>query len=64
MLHQQLDMVTAKSYKEFTAAMSRLQVPTFNISYADRDGTIEHLQRHRAEAEVGRHRVLARAGAR
>ncbi len=43
MLHQYFDMVTAKSYEDFTAAMKRLQVPTFNISYADRDGHIEYV---------------------
>jgi len=43
MLQQYFDMVTAKSYATFTAAMQRLQVPTFNISYADRDGNIEYI---------------------
>lgn len=43
MLKQYYDMVTAKSYADFTAAMKRLQVPTFNISYADRDGNIEYI---------------------
>ena len=43
MLHQYFDMVTAKDYDAFTAAMKRLQVPTFNISYADRDGRIEYI---------------------
>ncbi|RYG32845.1 MAG: acylase, partial [Burkholderiales bacterium] len=43
MLHQYFDMVTAKSYEDFTSAMKRLQVPTFNISYADRDGHIEYV---------------------
>lgn len=43
MLHQYFDMVTAKNYESFTAAMKRLQVPTFNISYADRDGNIEYI---------------------
>lgn len=42
MLEQYFDMVTADSYAEFDKAMSRLQVPTFNISYADRDGHIEY----------------------
>ena len=42
MLNQYFDMVTAKSYEDFHSAMSRLQVPTFNISYADRDGHIEY----------------------
>lgn len=43
MLKQYFDMVTAKDYSAFTAAMKRLQVPTFNISYADRDGNIEYV---------------------
>lgn len=43
MLHQYFDMVTAKNYDAFTTAMKRLQVPTFNISYADRDGNIEYV---------------------
>ncbi len=43
MLHQYFDMVTAKNYEAFTAAMKRLQVPTFNISYADRDGNVEYI---------------------
>ncbi len=43
MLHQYFDMVTAKNYAAFNSAMQRLQVPTFNISYADRDGNIEYI---------------------
>ena len=43
MLHQYFDMVTAKNYDAFTAAMKRLQVPTFNISYADKDGNVEYI---------------------
>jgi acyl-homoserine-lactone acylase len=43
MLHQYFDMVTAKNYEAFTAAMKRLQVPTFNISYADKDGNVEYV---------------------
>lgn len=43
MLHQYFDMVTAKNYAAFTAAMKRLQVPTFNISYADRHGNVEFI---------------------
>jgi acyl-homoserine lactone acylase PvdQ len=43
MLHQYFDMVTAKNYEAFHAAMKRLQVPTFNISYADRDGNVEYI---------------------
>jgi acyl-homoserine-lactone acylase len=36
-------MVTAKNYAGFEKAMQKLQVPTFNISYADRDGNIEYI---------------------
>jgi acyl-homoserine lactone acylase PvdQ len=43
MLHQYFDMVTAKNYEAFTAAMKRAQVPTFNISYADKDGNVEYI---------------------
>jgi acyl-homoserine lactone acylase PvdQ len=43
MLHQYFDMTTARSHDDFLAAMRRLQVPTFNISYADRDGNIEYI---------------------
>lgn len=43
MIHQYFDMVTAKDYDAFLAAMKRLQVPTFNISYADKDGNIEYI---------------------
>ena len=43
MLHQYFDMVTAPSYAAFDAAMRRQQVPTVNISYADRDGRIEYV---------------------
>jgi len=43
MLQQYFDMVTSDSYDEFHEAMERDQVPTFNISYADRDGHIEYI---------------------
>ena len=43
MLEQYFDRVTSESHDDFTEAMSRLQVPTFNISYADRDGHIEYI---------------------
>lgn len=43
MLEQYFDMVTSDNHEEFQSAMSRLQVPTFNISYADRDGHIEYI---------------------
>ena len=43
MLQQYFEMVTAPSFAAYTAALQRLQVPTFNISYADRDGHIDLL---------------------
>ena len=36
-------MAMAHNFAEYTKAVSRLQVPTFNIIYADRDGHIEYL---------------------
>jgi acyl-homoserine-lactone acylase len=42
-LRQYFDMTTARDHAAFTAAMRRLQVPTFNVSYADRDGNIEYV---------------------
>jgi acyl-homoserine-lactone acylase len=43
MFKQYFDMITAKSYDAFHAAMKRVQVPTFNISYADKDGNVEYI---------------------
>lgn len=42
MLEQYFDMVTADSFEDYQAAIRRLQVPTFNIVYADRDGHIDY----------------------
>jgi len=42
-LQQYWDMATAHDFSGFQAALARLQVPTFNILYADRDGHIEYL---------------------
>ncbi len=42
-LEQYWDMATAHDFAAFQAALARLQVPTFNILYADRDGHIEYL---------------------
>ena len=42
MLQQYFDMLRAGSFEEFQAVMARLQVPTFNIVYADRDGHIQY----------------------
>lgn len=42
-LEQYWRMATAHNFAEFQAAVARLQVPTFNILYADRDGHIEYL---------------------
>jgi acyl-homoserine-lactone acylase len=43
MLQQYFDMGQAHSYGDFIGVMKRLQVPTFNISYADRDGHIAYI---------------------
>lgn len=43
MLEQYFDMLRARSFAEFQAVMERMQVPTFNIVYADRDGNIEYI---------------------
>lgn len=43
MLNQYFDMLQAKNFDEFTQIMQRLQVPTFNITYADKDGNIQYL---------------------
>jgi acyl-homoserine lactone acylase PvdQ len=42
MLEQYFDMITADSFADYEAAMARMQVPTFNIVYADRQGTINY----------------------
>lgn len=42
MLKQYHDMVSSKSFEEYSAALRRLQVPTFNILYADREGHIDY----------------------
>ena len=42
-LKQYLDMGKAQDWKEFEAALKTLQVPTFNIIYADREGHVLYL---------------------
>jgi len=42
-LEQYWNMATAHDFAGFQAALAQLQVPTFNIVYADRDGHIEYL---------------------
>jgi acyl-homoserine-lactone acylase len=42
-LDQYWQMDTAHDFQGFQAAVARLQVPTFNMVYADRDGHIEYL---------------------
>lgn len=42
MLQQYFDMLSAESFEEFQEVMARLQVPTFNIVYADSDGHIQY----------------------
>jgi acyl-homoserine-lactone acylase len=43
LLEQYWQMATAHNFDEYQKALRRLQVPTFNIIYADRDGHIEYL---------------------
>ncbi len=43
MLEQYWQMATAHNFAGFEKALSRLQVPCFNILYGDRDGHIEYL---------------------
>ena len=43
MLNQYFDMVTASSFEAYTAALRRMQIPTFNILYADREGHVDFL---------------------
>jgi acyl-homoserine-lactone acylase len=42
-LRQYWDMGKSKSFAEYQAVMKRLQVPSFNIVYADREGHIQYL---------------------
>jgi acyl-homoserine lactone acylase PvdQ len=41
MLQQYFDMVTAPDFQAYSAALRRLQIPTFNILYADREGHVD-----------------------
>ncbi len=43
LLEQYWQMATAHDFAHYQDALRRLQVPTFNILYADRDGHIEYL---------------------
>jgi acyl-homoserine-lactone acylase len=43
MLEQYWQMATAHTFAQYEKAVSRLQVPCFNIIYGDRDGHIEYL---------------------
>lgn len=43
MCEQWWDMARARNLREFEAVLRRLQIPTFTILYADRDGHILHL---------------------
>jgi acyl-homoserine-lactone acylase len=42
-LEQYWNMANAHDFAAFQAALARVQVPTFNVVYADRDGHIEYL---------------------
>jgi acyl-homoserine-lactone acylase len=43
LLEQLWKMANAKNHAEWQAQMARLQIPTYNVMYADRDGHIEYL---------------------
>jgi acyl-homoserine-lactone acylase len=43
LIEQYWKMATAHNFKEYEAQVRRLEVPTFNITYADRDGHIMYL---------------------
>jgi acyl-homoserine-lactone acylase len=43
LLEEYWQMATAHNFQQFEKAVSRLEVPCFNILYADRDGHIEYL---------------------
>ncbi len=43
MIEQYWNMALARSFSSYEAELKRLQVPTFNITYADRDGRIMYL---------------------
>jgi acyl-homoserine-lactone acylase len=43
LLEQVYKMATAHSFAEYQAQLKRLQIPMYNILYADRDGHIEYL---------------------
>ena len=43
LLEQYWQMATAHNFEQYERAVKRLQVPTFNILYADRDGHIQYL---------------------
>lgn len=43
LLEQVFKMSTAHNFTEFETQLKRLQIPTYNILYADRDGHIEYL---------------------
>ena len=43
LIEQYWKMAIAKNFKEYEAQVRRLEVPTFNITYADRDGHVMYL---------------------
>lgn len=42
-LEQYWKMATARNFRDYEAQVRRLEVPTFNITYADRDGHVMYL---------------------
>ncbi len=52
-LEQYWKMDTAHSFAEYEAQLKRMQVPTYNIMYADRDGHVEYLFNSLAPRRTG-----------
>lgn len=61
-LRQYWDMGKSKSFAEYQAIMKRLQVPSFNIVYGDREGHVQYLHNgilpKHAEGDVAKWRGL------
>ncbi len=53
MLEQWWDMARARNLREFETALQRLQVPMFNVVYADRDGHILYVFNGRVPRRPG-----------
>ena len=53
MFEQYWDMIRARSLREFESALRRLQIPIFNLIYADREGHILYLYGGRTPVRSG-----------